>query len=196
MEDKMSAKPRANAYKKADDAIVQAFFSLLEDRDFHKITVSDIIKKAGVNRSTFYRHYVDKYDILDQIKKESLPRGDLMMATFADGRRPFDVLFNSDYIDRCVPESYKKTLMLLLRVRTDSFDMEKIVKDGFSRQYQPDDNSPDVKLQRQLYADICYRLLIYALSNDGKKKDVNIYEAFEKLSKYLEPQEKLTLNNE
>ena len=192
----MSEKTRTSAYKKADDAIVQAFFSLLESKDFNKITVSDIIKKAGVNRSTFYRHYLDKYDILDQIKKEAIPRGDVMMATFSNDRRPFDVLFNSDYIERFVPESYKQTLLTLLRVRTDNFDMEKIVKDGFSRQYQPDDNSPDVKLQRQLYADICYRLLIYALSNDGKKKDVNVYEVFKKLSKYLEPQkEDGALNN-
>ena len=44
-------------YSTAEDAIYDAFFLLLKEKDIDKITVSDVIKKAGIFRSTFYNHY-------------------------------------------------------------------------------------------------------------------------------------------
>ncbi len=44
-------------YSTAEDAIFDAFFLLLKEKDLEKITVSDVIKKAGIVRSTFYNHY-------------------------------------------------------------------------------------------------------------------------------------------
>ncbi|MEZ4669414.1 MAG: TetR/AcrR family transcriptional regulator [Anaerolineae bacterium] len=36
------------------------------EKGFEAVTVRDITERAMVNRSTFYRHYLDKYDLLDQ----------------------------------------------------------------------------------------------------------------------------------
>jgi AcrR family transcriptional regulator len=44
----------------------QALFELTIEKRFAAITVRDIAKRAMVNRSTFYRHYLDKYDLLNQ----------------------------------------------------------------------------------------------------------------------------------
>ena len=44
-------------YTTAEDAICDAFFLLLKEKDMDKITVSDIVKKARIVRSTFYNHY-------------------------------------------------------------------------------------------------------------------------------------------
>lgn len=44
-------------YSTVEEAIYDAFFILLQDKDIDKITVSDVIKKAGIVRSTFYNHY-------------------------------------------------------------------------------------------------------------------------------------------
>ena len=44
-------------YSTAEEAIYEAFFLLLKEKDMDKITVSDVIKKAGIVRSTFYNHY-------------------------------------------------------------------------------------------------------------------------------------------
>ncbi|WP_081675237.1 MULTISPECIES: TetR/AcrR family transcriptional regulator [unclassified Butyrivibrio] len=44
-------------YSTAEEAIIDAFFLLIKEKDFEKITVADVIKKAGIVRSTFYNHY-------------------------------------------------------------------------------------------------------------------------------------------
>ncbi len=45
---------------------------LLEKKDFEAISVSDITREAGVNRGTFYLHYIDKFDMMDQLVDEIL----------------------------------------------------------------------------------------------------------------------------
>ena len=40
--------------------IKSAMVSLLNEKDFHDITVQDILDRALINRSTFYRYYDDK----------------------------------------------------------------------------------------------------------------------------------------
>lgn len=182
----MDISTRTGSYRKADAAITGALFSLLETKDFHKISVSDIIKKAKINRSTFYRHYVDKYDILDHIKDMAAPLGEKMLsASTDDSKSHFDLLFNSDYLKRGVPEHYKKTLLLLMKVRTESFDMEKIVKSGFASQYKPGEDSYAVSLERELYADVCYRLLIRYISDEGSAEHTDACKILKNLVNYI-----------
>ena len=44
----------------------QALIDLTVEMGFAPITVRDITQRAKVNRSTFYRYYLDKYDLLNQ----------------------------------------------------------------------------------------------------------------------------------
>lgn len=44
----------------------EAFLALLEKKDFAYITVKEICKAAGVNRSTFYLHYETVRDLLTE----------------------------------------------------------------------------------------------------------------------------------
>ena len=44
-------------YSTVEDAIYDAFFLLLREKSVDRITVSDVVKKAGIVRSTFYNHY-------------------------------------------------------------------------------------------------------------------------------------------
>ncbi|KXT78591.1 Transcriptional regulator, TetR family [Streptococcus sp. DD13] len=53
-------------------AIKEAFIQLLATKSFEEISISQLTKKAGVNRSTFYLHYLDKQDFLEQLKEETL----------------------------------------------------------------------------------------------------------------------------
>lgn len=44
----------------------KALISLLDEKAFDYITVKEICKKAGVNRSTFYLHYENTVDLLEE----------------------------------------------------------------------------------------------------------------------------------
>jgi AcrR family transcriptional regulator len=47
-----------------------ALIELTIEKGFAAVTVQDIANRAMVNRATFYRHYLDKYDLLDQYMSE------------------------------------------------------------------------------------------------------------------------------
>src|SRR5690348_6972782 len=42
----------------------EALIALMSERDFESITVTDICERAMVHRTTFYKHYEDKYGLL------------------------------------------------------------------------------------------------------------------------------------
>ncbi|MEJ8302769.1 TetR/AcrR family transcriptional regulator [Saccharibacillus sacchari] len=48
-------------------SIQEAFLLLLEERAWERISITDIIGKAGVSRMTYYRHFASKEDILIQL---------------------------------------------------------------------------------------------------------------------------------
>lgn len=47
-----------------------AMLDIMKTTDFEKITVRSICEKALVNRSTFYAHFTDIYDMLDKMEAE------------------------------------------------------------------------------------------------------------------------------
>lgn len=52
--------------------IHQAFLELLQEKDFEKITVTDIVKRADINRSTFYAHYPDVRGMVEALLENTV----------------------------------------------------------------------------------------------------------------------------
>ncbi len=50
--------------------IREALVKLIEEKGFDAISVKEITTLANINRGTFYLHYKDKYDLLEQIITE------------------------------------------------------------------------------------------------------------------------------
>ena len=48
------------------DCITKALFKLMKSKNYHDITVSALVKTAGVSRNSFYRNYQSIEDILRQ----------------------------------------------------------------------------------------------------------------------------------
>lgn len=69
-------------YSTAEDAIYDAFFLLLKEKDMEKITVSDVIKKAGVVRSTFYNHYENVPALVEAAEDKTIKDIFLLMESF------------------------------------------------------------------------------------------------------------------
>ena len=45
--------------KKTKEIIIDAFWQLLEEKPFNKITVQNIVERCALNRNTFYYHFQD-----------------------------------------------------------------------------------------------------------------------------------------
>ena len=56
--------------KYTKNIIKESFVELLRKKDINKITVSELCEKADINRATFYRYYIDVYDLLEKIGQE------------------------------------------------------------------------------------------------------------------------------
>lgn len=52
------------------ERITDRFMKLLETTPLDKITVTQICRRANINRATFYKYYDNPYDLLDKIESE------------------------------------------------------------------------------------------------------------------------------
>lgn len=68
---------RRTAYTRM--VIRDALYNLLETKHLSQITVKEICEEADINRATFYRNYVDIYDLYEKLEEE------LTSSAFADG---------------------------------------------------------------------------------------------------------------
>lgn len=55
--------------RESQERIAKAFIGMLQTKDIKDITVSDIIKETGLNRSTFYANYIDIFDLADKTRE-------------------------------------------------------------------------------------------------------------------------------
>ncbi|WP_411677564.1 TetR/AcrR family transcriptional regulator [Caproicibacter sp.] len=60
--------------QKTQEAIESALLSLIGEKGFDGVTVRSLCLRARINRSTFYAHYQDKYDLLDQITQKAIQK--------------------------------------------------------------------------------------------------------------------------
>lgn len=70
MPEKTQKEDRRTRYTR--QVIKEAFLKLLEEKEYPKITVTEICRLAEINRGTFYLHYYDTADVLDDLLSEIL----------------------------------------------------------------------------------------------------------------------------
>lgn len=55
---------------KTKKAIIRAFFELTKDKDMSKITITELAKKADIDRKTFYLHFNSVSDIYNELGRK------------------------------------------------------------------------------------------------------------------------------
>lgn len=60
--------PNNRRRRQSVERIEKVFIDLLQTKELNEISVSDICKQAGLNRTTFYANYTDIYDLADSIR--------------------------------------------------------------------------------------------------------------------------------
>ena len=129
---------------KTKKLLFNALLTLMKEKNFDKIKISDICGEALINRSTFYAHYEDKYDLLTDLFEEQ------RLALLKELEEENNVLFSKDYI------------MKLLSVVIDYIDDKKDIyssillhnKNGFLIDFLIDVIEKDASERLKNYEDI------------------------------------------
>ncbi len=66
------------------EALHNALIDLAAEKPLNSITVTDICARADINRSTFYLHYKDIRDLLNEIEEDILAQMDVVMTQNRD----------------------------------------------------------------------------------------------------------------
>jgi len=71
-------------------ALTKTFIEMMEDERFEDITVTGLCEQAMIRKSTFYKHFADKYELLTFIVREAQAEFDAKSASEAQSGEPVD----------------------------------------------------------------------------------------------------------
>lgn len=133
--------------ERTKQTIYDAMIKLLHEKEFAQISVRDITEQANINRSTFYRHFVDKYELIEYLVKLHTEKiDDLIYELFC---QPTEKLILEDFkkILKYIEEDKEfYTLMLSNKHNTPYFRpyLIELIQDGLKRS-NPSKFSPELE---------------------------------------------------
>ncbi len=68
----METKKEDRRIRRTKRMLKQGLALMMAEKNFKDITVKDITDKVDLNRSTFYLHYADTYDLLEKLENDTL----------------------------------------------------------------------------------------------------------------------------
>lgn len=84
--------------RKTKKALKEGLIDLMLEKDLQNITVKELSERADVHRATFYSHYMDVYDLYEQIENTAFE--ELSSIIVSDPTHSYDGIYNViiDYI--------------------------------------------------------------------------------------------------
>jgi len=95
-----------NLINPIEKKIIDAFMIIYMDKPLDKISIKMITDRAGLNRGTFYLHYIDIYDLLEKIESKFYSISKVIASNTVDA------LFDNALLEDALPEIefYKSNL--------------------------------------------------------------------------------------
>lgn len=62
----------AEKFELTNQKIKKTFLYLLQTNKFYKLTINQICDSANISRITFYRHYSDKFELLEDVNNDKI----------------------------------------------------------------------------------------------------------------------------
>ncbi len=121
--------------------IRQAFVELMQEKDLEKITVTDIVTRADINRGTFYAHYQDTRSVIEQIENEIIEKmleflGEFQYKNFF--QNPLPLLLK---ISRYLEEDLEFFRILINAMGAEQFLIK--IKNVFIKYMETDSDTPE-----------------------------------------------------
>lgn len=149
----MSEKKRSRREEYTIRVIRETFLEMLKKERLERISVGDLCKIADINRSTFYRHYADIYELLDTICDECY---EMLIGTIPSTRDMFFSGYDLVYHACAITEANKDLYQLLLFHQPSSPLLQRM-NDGIFQLYN---RHHDLTLLRTGETELHYRYLI------------------------------------
>ena len=138
--------PENPQFLRTDKAIKQALITLLRTKPFEKITVQDILDETPVTRSTFYKHYHDKYEIVERMQEELfISQLELRIAVHKNPHLLTPALINVSKQNNEITEA-------LLKVHTEKVDIRKALAKQSADYYRSMADGPTVDIEAEIFS--------------------------------------------
>ncbi len=69
--------------RRTKQLLMHALFALMKEKSYNDITVKELCEAADINRGTFYLHYRDIYDMVEQIEQDILSQFEALISAHA-----------------------------------------------------------------------------------------------------------------
>ena len=152
--------------------LIEALSALTQERSVEEISVSELCKKAGVNRTTFYKYYGSQHDLMADIQADFLAE---LENSLRETEHPLSLLMILTYIG-----THRETCIVLMNNALNDGFLERILSLSLLTQ----------KLENQISPD-------YTDADREYVKDFVIFGAYAVIRKWLlseqpEPPEQIT----
>ena len=135
--------------------IREAYTVLLKEKDLSKITVTDIVNRADINRATFYAHYPDVRGVTEEIENEIIAKMLEVLKEFEFTnffRNPTPLLLQlSRYLEEDA-EFYR----ILIKANGSEMFMEKLKKVFTDYMLNDSDIPEDMRHSKMVSLRVCY----------------------------------------
>ena len=158
-------------YLRTDRAIQSALLSLLGKKPFEKITVQDILDETPVSRATFYKHFHDKFEIVERIQDE-------ILHTHTELRNSLAQATPEQYPSLMERFSlrYREISQLLMKVQTERVNLPQALVEESRKYYLGISDSPTKELEARIYAAASTAMMVALLD---EKEDYPLDKIFD-----------------
>ena len=167
----------------AIDDLKKALIKLLNEKPYEEISITELCEEAGVNRGSFYYHFVDKDDMISKFKEQITSD---MHDHFAQTNLDYKEMITSHltYLSNNMPlihAAYKAGAIDLQEI------IEEVIKDIFTMEHHQFDleevfNLPE-EYAMKTYVSAMTIILTDWIENKGDKSVEEMYELINNLER-------------
>lgn len=167
--------------------INQAIINLLKEKSFANITIGNICNTAQVGRSTFYNHFYDKYDVIEQMNE----KWKKIIEQRMDQR--FRLKDIQNFLNEFLADFNDPELITLLKIKDTHFnliqDLKAIMKKSFLKNNVSRAAIKNLNISEEFasnfFVSIAFSLINESINNNNQEQITNAISYINKLQKEL-----------
>jgi AcrR family transcriptional regulator len=153
-------------YERTHKAICSALVELLKDKPFEKITVQNILDVTPVTRTTFYKHFRDKYEIAEYMQQQCIEGLERLRRELGG----VDILDYQKVIARYGRHNVEQ-VRALLKINTERVNLREIVSAAFKSGFCRNNGFSPESIEANVYADALASFMVNSIDTDMEQMD-------------------------